>query len=218
MKTLDYVQKNKWNLIFLAILLLTKSIFQLFDFPTSNWLLIIRIGIFIAAIILSLIIIRTWKFKLLTIGLIIIFSLGQGLLKLWKIPAKKYVFELYKDHDKPINIVLRNDSIRTIDYRPVDGLIITFGQKYEVDSILFSDSDRQLITQLLKTTEIIEIEKNQFGTLFIMSRFLDNGYGLFFATQEQIEMINKTKRFNINGYDVTGFSKIWDNWYYLAFT
>ena len=68
MKTPDYIQKNKWNLIFLAILLLIKSIIQLFDFPASNWLLITRIGIFITTIILSLIIIRTWKYKLLTIA------------------------------------------------------------------------------------------------------------------------------------------------------
>jgi len=218
MKTPDYIQKNKWNLIFLAILLLTKSIIQLFDFPPSTWLVIARIGIFITAIILSLIIIQTWKYKLLTIGLIVIFSLGQGQLQLWKIPTRKYAFELFKEYDKPINIVLRNDSIRTIHYRHQDGLVITMGHKYKNDSISISNADRQLIIQFLTTTDVIEIEKNQFGTLFIMSRFIDNGYGLFYATQEQIELIKKTERFNINGYDVTGYSEIGDNWYYLSFT
>ncbi len=45
------------------------------------------------------------------------------------------------------------------------------------------------------------------GVLFIMSRFLDNGYGVFFVTQEQWEKIEKEKRFRINGYDVTRFIK-----------
>lgn len=212
------MQRNKWNLIFLATLLLTKSIVQLFDFPTSNWLLLLRVGIFITTIILTIIIIRPWKFKLLTIGLLIIISLGQGQLKLWKIPANKYVLELYKKHDKPINFVLSHDSIRTIYYRHQDGLAIYSGQRNRIDSISFTDADRQLIIEFLKTTDVIEIEKNQFGTLFIMSRFIDNGYGLFYSTQEQIKLIEKSERFNINGYDVTGYSKICDNWYYLGFT
>jgi hypothetical protein len=51
-----------------------------------------------------------------------------------------------------------------------------------------------------------------------MSRFIDNGYGLFYSTEENMEMIKKAKRFEINGYLVTGYSKLCDNWYYLSFT
>jgi len=218
MKRPNYILENKGNLIFLAILMLTKSIIQLFDFPTSIWLLILRIVIFISIIILSLIIIRTWKYKFLTIGLIIILSLGQGELNLWKIPARKYVFKLLKEHDKPINLILKHDSILTIYYRPQDELVITSGSNCKKDSTSFSESDRQLFIQFFESTDVIEIEKNQFGTLFIMSRFLDNGYGLFYATQEQIQLIKQSEHFDIDGYDVTGYSKIRDNWYYLSFT
>ena len=212
------MKKNNLNIILLLILSLTKSVIQLNDFPSSGWLLVLRIMIFLTSIILSFIIIKTWKYKLLTIGLIIIISMGQGQLKLWKIPAKNYIVELIKDHDKPIKLILGQDSIRTIHYSFQCRLLVTKGLNYTKDSIIFSGLNKQLLIQFLKNSEIKEIEKNQFGTLFIMSRFIDNGYGLFHATPENIAKLLETKRFRINMYDVTGYTKIWENWYYLSFT
>ncbi|WP_127345043.1 hypothetical protein [Ancylomarina longa] len=169
------------------------------------------------AIILSLIIVRNWIPKLITIGLIVIFSILQGQLNLWKIPTRKYAIELYKDNDKAINLIIQQDSIRKIYNRPLDGLIVE-NFRYGVDSVLLNASERKIIESFIKTTDIIEIEKCEFGVLFIMRRFIDNGYGLFFVTKEQLEKIEKEERFRINGYDVTGFSKITNGWYYLSFT
>lgn len=217
MKIRTYISDNKWKLILILLLLLTKSGLQLYDFPNSHGLWFLRIGIFLTAIILSLIIIRNWIPKLITIGLIVIFSILQGQLNLWKIQTRKYAIELYKDNDKAINLILQQDSIRRIYNRPLDGLIVE-NLQYGVDSVLLNDSERKIIKSFIKTTDIIEIEKCEFGVLFIMRRFIDNGYGLFFVTKEQLEKIEKVERFRINGYDVTGFSKIANGWYYLSFT
>jgi hypothetical protein len=217
MKIRTYISENKWNLILILALLLTKSGLQLYDFPSSYGFWFLRIGIFLTAVILSLIMIRNWISKLITIGLIIIISLLQGQLNLWKVPTRKYAIELYKDNDIAINLILQQDSVRRIYKRPLDGLIVE-NLEYGIDSILLNDSERTLIESFIKNTDIIEIEKCEFGVLFIMRRFIDNGYGLFFVTQEQLERIEKKERFRINGYDVTGFSKIANGWYYLSFT
>lgn len=161
--------------------------------------------------------IRNWISKLITVGLVVLFSLLQGQLNLWKVPTRKYAIELYKDNDRAINLILQQDSIRRIYNRSLNGLIVE-NLDYGIDSVLLNDSERTLIESFIKTTDIIEIEKCEFGVLFIMRRFIDNGYGLFLVTQEQLEKIEKEEQFRINGYDVTGFSKITNCWYYLSFT
>ena len=217
MKIRTYISENKWKLILILALLLTKSGLQLYDFPSSHGFWFLRIGIFLTAIILSLIMIRNWIPKLITVGLVVVFSLLQGQLNLWKVPTRKYANELYKDNDRAINLILQQDSIRRIYIKPFNGLIAE-NLNYGIDSVLLNDSERKLIESLIKTTDIIEIEKCEFGVLLIMRRFIDNGYGLFFVTQEQLEMIENEERFRINVYDVTGFSKITNGWYYLSFT
>ena len=142
-----------------------------------------------------------------TVGLVVVFSIFQGQLNLWKVPTRKYANELYKDNDRAINLILQQDSIRRMYIKPFNGLIAE-NLSYGIDSVLLNDSERKLIESFIKTTDIIEIEKCEFGVLFIMRRFIDNGYGLFFVTQEQQEMIENLERFRINGYDVIGFSKI----------
>ena len=215
MKT--YITENKWKLILILLLLLTKSGLQVYNFPSSMWFAVLRFGIFITAIIISLIIIRKWIPKLITIGLIIGISIFQGQLDLWKFPARKYTTELYKEHHVAINLILHQDSIRRIYNHHLQGLIVE-NQEYEVDSILLNETERNIIQTFIKTTEIVEIEKSEYGVLFILSRFIDNGYGLFFVTEEQLKEINELDRFRINGYDVKGYSKITNGWYRLSFT
>lgn len=213
-----YIQNNKKELTFLLIILLAKSVVQLFAFPGSFWLTGIRILLFLIAFVLSLIIIDQWKYKFLTLALIILFSVAQGQLKLWRIPAMVYIYELNQKYEKPIEYILSHDSIKEIHCDREEGLILAQGAHYTIDVSNLSDTDEALLTAFLKDTEVIEIEKDKYCTLFVLNRFIDNGSGLLYATPENINHIKNEKNYRINWLDITGCTKIWGNWYYISFT
>jgi len=191
-------------------------VIQCFDFPISYLLLSIRVGIFILAIIIALTIIPKWYLKLITVIAIILFSLMQGELKLWKIPAKRYVIEFEKEYDKTMSQINENDSLRSCIMRPEGLLFIKVD--HNRDTVLLSDPNLHYLVSVIKDSDVIQIEKTEHVTLFIMSRFIDNGYGICIITEENMKKIENEDRFRINGYDVTGFTHLKGNWYYLSFT
>jgi hypothetical protein len=159
--------------------------------------------------------IKTVKNKLITIGLVILFSFGQGQLNLWKIPARKYITELEKSYPESLKIIFESDSIYSLSYH--FSLKVNY-QIENIDSSLINTSEKFLLKQFFENTEIIEIEKNRFGTLLIMKRFLDNGSGLLYSTPMQMKEIKEEDRFEINGYDVIDYFRLAENWYFLSFT
>src|SRR5690606_19591325 len=90
-KIIETLKARKHFFLIILVLLLGKSFIQLFEFPNSIKLYLIRIFLFLLAIFITIYYLKNWKLKLLTIISIILISILQGELNIWKIPARKEV-------------------------------------------------------------------------------------------------------------------------------
>lgn len=215
MSLIENIKSHKKQLLFILILILSKSLIQLFEFPNSLKFSLLRASLFLIALIIALIFIKNWKFKLITILFIVVFSIFQGELNIWKIPAKKYVNSIETEHKEAYNFLISQQTIQSVSSNSKREILLNHKQS---DTFHISEFHKKEIKKLILSTEIKEIEKNDLGVLFILSRFIDNGYGLFYVTNK--DFINKfqSEIININGLQITGISKISDSWYRVSFT
>jgi hypothetical protein len=214
----EYLHHNKSTLILIIGILFVRSATYLFDFPTTFFLFLLRLMLILFAVFFALVGVETWKSKILTLFLVITTTIGVSSLNLWKVPAKVFIHKISKEHHEAIQDIISTDTIISIGKRRSNELNDSAGLRLAINHTFFEDSLLHRDIQNLLTTGIIEVEKNSYGTLFIMDRFIDNGYGLFWSTNEQIEAFKKMERMEVNGYHVTNLSRIGGNWYYLSFT
>ena len=211
MKTiLRYFKTNKWALIILLVLLLSKTLIQYFSFPTSWILTILRVLIFIIAIMLSFVIVKKLKYQIITLILVLLFSYGQGYINLWKISTARYIKSVMNKYEKEINSFIEREDYSSIMYQGENKIY----DKDREGTLLASD----YYSSFFKNTDFIQVEKNEDLILFVMYRFIDNGYGLGLINEENFEKIKKQKRYKVNGLEITGMTRIFGDWYYISFT
>ena len=212
-----YFRKNKWILLILFAFLSSKTIIQYFSFPPSASLTILRVLIFIIAIVLSLVIVKNVKYKFITAGLVILFSFGQGFLNLWEVSAERYVESEMPKYKEEINSLIERKDYSTIYYRGNEKVFI-LDRSSQLDTLLLSDNEIQFYSSFFNKSDFIQVEKNRELILFIMYRFIDNGYGLGLISDENFEKVKKQKRYRINGLEITGMTRISGDWCYISFT
>jgi len=214
---IKYFRTNKWILLILFAFLSSKTVIQYFSFPPSGLLSILRVIIFIIAIVLSFVIVKNVKYKFITVGLVILFSFGQGFINLWEISAERYVESEMTKHKEAINSLVEREDYTTIHFRNNEKVYL-LDRSSKLDTLLLSDDEIQFYTSFFMESDFFQIEKNEELTLFIMYRFIDNGYGLGLIRDENLEEIKKQKRYRINFLEITGMTRISGDWYYISFT
>lgn len=206
MNLIENIKKHRYLFGIVLILLLCKSFVQLFEFPSSIKLSLIRISIFLIVIIIALYYLKDWKLKFFTIISIIVFSILQGELNFWKIPARKEAKMIENNYSELFNY-LKNQQ---------NNLSIT--PKKVLESSMTNQENKKLISQLFNNSDILHIEKTNSEILYVYDRFIDNGYGLLYSPKSNFEEEFWKEPFKINGLDITSISKISENWYYVSFT
>lgn len=205
MNLAETIKKYKYIFALILALTLSKSFVQLFEFPNSIKLSLIRIFIFITVVIISLYYLKGWKLKLLTIISIIGISILQGELNIWKIPAKKEVKMIENNYSKLF------DDLKN---QPEDFTLMP----KNLSASKVKQENKEPLSNLFKNSKILEIEKTNSEILFIYDRFIDNGYGLLYSPKSNFEENFWKEPFRINGLEITGISEISENWYYVSFT
>lgn len=210
----ELLTKNKKIVLLIVTLLITKSFIQLFEFPSDLKLSILRILLFIAAFVIALISIKNWKFKIITILFIFAFSILQGELNIWKIPAKKQVKMIETNHSKLFNQLKNREAIFTVLFLNSNELNL-LGLS---EAFINNQENKELILKLFNESEIFQIDKTKSETLFVYDRFIDNGYGLLYSENANFENDFWKNPFRINGLEITSISKVSKNWYRVSFT
>ncbi|SMC65190.1 hypothetical protein [Moheibacter sediminis] len=206
MNLFENIKKHKYLFGIILTLLLCKSFVQLFEFPNSIKLSLIRILLFITVIIIALYYLKDWKLRLIVVISIIGISVLQGELNVWKIPARKEV-KMIEDNYSELFSYLKN--------QPTDFSLVSKTILYPQT---INQENKELISKLFNNSAILEIEKNNSEILFVYDRFIDNGYGLLYTPKPEFEEEFWKEPFRINGLDITSISKISENWYYVSFT
>ena len=206
MNLIENIKKYKYLLALIFLLTISKSFVQLFEFPSSIKLSLIRIIIFLIVIIIALYYLKGSKLKLFSVISIIGISIIQGELNVWKIPAKKEVKMIEDNYSELFNYLKTQPS----DY--------SLGNKKVLNSPIINQENKILVSSLFNNSKILEIEKTNSEILFVYNRFIDNGYGLLYSPNSDFEEEFWNEPFKINGLDLTSISKISDNWYYVSFT
>ena len=205
--------KNKKIVLLIVALLITKSFIQLFEFPSDLKLSILRILLFIAAIVIALISIKNWKFKMMTVIFIFGFSILQGELNIWKIPAKKQVKMIETNHSKLFNQLKNQEATFTVLLSNANELNLLGSSE-----AFINQENKALILKLFNESEIFQIDKTKSEILFVYDRFIDNGYGLLYSENANFENDFWKNPFRINGLEITSISKVSNNWYRVSFT
>jgi hypothetical protein len=152
-----------------------------------------------------------WKFCLFFAYCSLLYAIS--LLGAWKIGAKDFISKNETSLDN-IDSRLSFDSINSyLVRRPFDSILVKDrnGENFAIKKELKED-----LISFNSQIGFFEIEIENGLKMIILSRFIDNGYGLIKLNTEQIEMLKKQRR--INGYTIKGISDIKDGWYYIWFT
>lgn len=209
------MKRNRVILIILGILFLIYLSFYANEFSirtrTNFWIIPTRITLILLSIFLLLLLRIKWWIKLLFLNIFIGFILfiipRTGL---WKYSLRKYVEKEKREYIKFANEINKID-VSNLTYLSCHNKKINTRPKLDEFQI---ENMSNSVCQYFEKLDCIEVSlnKEKGSYLFIMSRFIDNGYGLLYSKKESI--VNK----RMNGYQITSMVKAENNWYYVSFT
>lgn len=200
----------------ISMLLAYKLLLASQDFPSTFTNGLQRTVIFIASIILILNLIYRLKYKSVLVLGYIALTIAFSYLNLWKTATRNYLEEKDKFFSGIVTTLHGDTSNFSLGLFQ-DSVAYRRGTDRQI-SPLSSDAFQGSLISLSKNTGVREIEKDKFITLFIFSRFIDNGYGLAYITPSDLEELYKQENYRLNGYQITGLSNVEGNWYYISFT
>jgi len=130
-------------------------------------------------------------------------------LNLWQVSIRKYITERIQYLD-PVLFDLK--EMNNCDLTILENEQLKFREPCDTARINW-----EVIHELKDNSDISEISLNKEATLFIFSRFIDNGYGIAFIENDLNPKILE-KNYRINGLEITSAVLIFENWYYISFT
>ncbi len=182
---------------------------------TEFWVILTKIVIGLTMIILLLLLKTKWWNKLISaICLIVIIMFGLPKTGLWKYSLKKYVAEEKSEYIKLVNQIDEFDN-KYLTY--VSCFNNQINSRPKLNSIEIESYKKQFC-DLINNLDCVEIslDKSSNKYLFVMSRFIDNGYGLLYCKNNlEVDQIFSKR---INGLEITSVVKVEKGWYYVSFT
>lgn len=210
---------NRRILIIFVFLFLVYLCFYAFEFEirtrTDFWIIPTQILISASLFILIFFLRMKWFLKLvICLGFIYVLFIGLSQTGIWKFSLKRYVRQEKENYLKLVNEIDKTNEQR-LSYVSCFSNEINLRPKlnYKENSEIF-----EAICKQIMEVDCLEVSLNkETGKyLFVMSRFIDNGYGLLYCkhdgTFEQI--LNE----RIDGLQITSIVKAENNWYYVSFT
>lgn len=203
-----------FGLLFLVYLWLYANEFEIRT-RTEYWIFSTKVILFLIMSVLILLLQKIWWLKLISmIGFIGILIFGLPQTGLWNYSLKKYVA---KEKSNYFNFVSEIDKIeeKKLSYIScADGKINARPKLDSIKIALVYPTICQYITEL----DCVEVSMNKRRDkyLFVMERFIDNGYGLLYCKKELDLSDIFTER--INGLEIRNIIKVEKNWYYVSFT
>jgi hypothetical protein len=213
------MKKNKiilsiFGILFLVYLFLYANEFEIRT-RTEFWIIPTKMMIALILIFLLIILKAKWWLKLLSVIAFVGFTIfGLPQTGLWKYSLNRYV---EKEKSEYINFVNEIDKIsaKNLSYISCQNEQINSRPKLDsMEIVIVSKSICKFIDELDCVEVSLNTKKSKY--LFVMSRFIDNGYGLLYCKDEL--NIDKIYDERINGLEITSILKVENKWYYVSFT
>jgi hypothetical protein len=203
-----------FGILFMVYLFLYANEFQIRT-RTEFRVILAELVIGLAMIVLLLLVKTKWWIKLIsTICLIAILMFGLPITGLWQHSLKKYVAEEKSEY---INLAKQIDVFDNENLTYVSCFNNQINSQPKLNSIEI-ESNKKPFCELINNLDCVEVslDKSNNKYLFVMSRFIDNGYGLLYCKSNlEIEQIFSKR---INGLEITSVVKVEKGWYYVSFT
>lgn len=213
------MKKNKRILVLFGILLSAYLFLYAHEFEiqtrTDFWVILTEFVISIVLVILILLIKAEWWVKFF--GFVALMAFLFILLPksgLWQYSLNKYVNKNGSEYIKFANEISKIGDERLTYVSCFNGSVNSRPRLDSIENDLFKKS----ICNYIEDLDCVEVclDKSKGKFLFVMSRFIDNGYGLLYCESNlEIEQIVNER---INGLEITGVVKAQDGWYCVSFT
>ncbi|HMS66896.1 MAG TPA: hypothetical protein PKD18_02110 [Saprospiraceae bacterium] len=139
---------------------------------------------------------------------------GLSLTGLWKYSLYRYV---EKEKVEYVKFAKEIDKISNKNLEYISCFDNEINSRPSLDSSE-EESIKEPICNYFKMLDCVEVslDRSEGKYLFVMSRFIDNGYGLLYCKNEiDIDSIYNER---INGLEVRSVVKVDKHWYYIGFT
>ncbi|MDZ7604862.1 MAG: hypothetical protein U5K79_04585 [Cyclobacteriaceae bacterium] len=151
------------------------------------------------------------KTKVIYIAGYLLFTFLLGYLNLWKVSVARFIERNNNEMSAVINHLHE-------DFNDCEFKILGNGKCRINNDCDTSRLDIGLIHNLKSKIGGVEIDKNKELVLFTLSRFIDNGYGIAWINEENVEKIKIEPGTESMVLKITSLVNIKDNWYYISFT